>query len=99
MNNLERLTLYMLVAILYFALMFLTDLPNAAKYTLGLLLTLANLALVGYLLLKFIQELWLCILWTIDSEVGMGKWNTSQNAVGGVAQGGPDGLTLLRYDE
>ncbi|GIL60525.1 hypothetical protein Vafri_15071 [Volvox africanus] len=68
MNNLERLALYALIAILYFALLFLADIPKAAKFALGMVLTLANIALITYFAWKIIYELGLCIIWTIDDH-------------------------------
>ncbi|GLI60388.1 hypothetical protein VaNZ11_002398 [Volvox africanus] len=84
MNNLERLALYALVAILYFALLFLSDIPKAAKFALGMVLTLGNVALIIYFVWKIIYEVGLCIIWTIDDHSnadGRLEWNDIWNYV------------------
>ncbi|GIL85472.1 hypothetical protein Vretifemale_13977 [Volvox reticuliferus] len=84
MNNLERLTLYALVVILYFALLFWAGIPKPAKFALGMVLTLANLALIIYFVWKMIYEFGLYFIWTIDDHSnadGRLEWDDVWNYV------------------
>ncbi|KXZ48361.1 hypothetical protein GPECTOR_28g768 [Gonium pectorale] len=68
MNELERLSLFATIALLYCALYFSSDIPRAAKAVIGFLLVVFNVVVIAFFVWHIAYEFVLGMIWTIDEH-------------------------------